>query len=372
MNQRALVCLLLAGMAWGQTAGAPPTLAQRPAGATTTATTAEASALPPDAPVITITGVCDSSKQGSDCKTVISRADFEKLVATIAPKLPPMARRQFADRYAKALVTASAAEKAGLAQGPKYDEMMRVQRLTVLGQLMNQDIQEKASQISDKDVEDYYNNNKAAFEEVGLQKIFIPKAKQEEPDKNEKPLDKMTQAEQDKKQAEDDKKQKESEAAMKTVADSILKKANAGGDFAKLQQEAYDAAGIKAKPPAQNADKIRRTSLPPNQAEDIMKLKSGEVSPLFTEQSGYFIYKMGDRDTVALDKVKEEIRGTLRSQKMKDLTQQAQASATTTLDPNYFAPPAGGPGAQGPPPPPGMMKMPMKPATTQPATSPTK
>ncbi len=368
MNQRALVCFLLGGMAWGQASGAPPTLSQRPTeGAVTTAP-----AVPADAPVITITGVCDPSKTGSDCKTVITRADFENLVATVAPKLPPMARRQFADRYSKAIVMANAAEKAGLAQGPKYEELMRVQRLTVLGQLMNQDIQQKAAEISDKEIEDYYNNNKAAFEEAGLQKVFIPKAKQEEPDKNEKAVDKMTQAEQDKKQAEDDKKQKASEAAMKAVAESIQKKAAAGADFAKLQQEAYTAAGIKAQPPAQNMDKIRRTSLPPAQAEEIMKLKAGEVSTLFTEQSGYFLYKMGDRDTVPLDKVKDEIRGTLRAQKMKDLTQQAQESATTTLDSNYFAPPAGGAGMQGPPPPPGMMKMPGKPGTVQPPTNPTK
>jgi parvulin-like peptidyl-prolyl isomerase len=87
-----------------------------------------------------------------------------------------------------------------------------------------------------------------------------------------------------------------------------------------------------------------------------MDLKTGEVSQVFADQSGYFIYKVGAKDTEPLDKVKEEIRSSLRTQRMQEQMQALQQSATPVLDNSYFGEEAGPvhgmtlppPGASGP------------------------
>jgi hypothetical protein len=77
--------------------------------------------------------------------------------------------------------------------------------------------------------------------------------------------------------------------------------------------------------------------LPPSQAS-AMNLKPGEVSPVITDQSGFFIYKLASKDTMSLDQVREEIKGTLRSEHLQNEMKAVQESATPTLDEAYFGP----------------------------------
>jgi hypothetical protein len=139
--------------------------------------------------------------------------------------------------------------------------------------------------------------------------------------------------------AEEAKRSAAGEAAMKAEAAKIRTRAAAGEDFNKLQADAFLVAGIKTKSPTTDMGKIRRSSLPQGQAS-VMDLKTGAVSELFSDQSGYFVYKVGTKDTPTLDSVKEEIRGTLRSQRMQEQMQAVQKSATTNLDEAYFGPEA--------------------------------
>ena len=49
------------------------------------------------------------------------------------------------------------------------------------------------------------------------------------------------------------------------------------------------------------------------------------------------MYKVGEKDTLPLDRVRAEIVSTLQSQRMQDSMQAIQRSATPELDPKYFA-----------------------------------
>ena len=129
--------------------------------------------------------------------------------------------------------------------------------------------------------------------------------------------------------------QQESEDAMKKEAEALRARAASGEDFDKLQDEAAGTAEFKAKPPTK-LGKLRRTSLPPTQAE-VMDLKPGEVSQLISTPNGYLIYKVGEKDSLPLDKVREEIVSTLRSQRMQASMQAIQQSATPELNEKYFA-----------------------------------
>lgn len=344
MTRYGLVCLLLGAMAWGQAANPPSTpAAQKPnppaMGAPATPAPGgnpagtnnqpDTSKFPPDAPVLTINGLCDNppadKAAASDCKTVVTRDEFEKLVAAIQPMMPPRARRQFATRYADALVRAQKARQMGLDQGPQYELHMKLMRIQVLAQALNQAMQEKASQISDKDIEDFYNGNLADYEEVDLQRIFVPFTQQ-------LPASKTKLSE-----AEEQKRSKASEATMKSEANKLHTRAVAGESFNKLQAEAFLLAGIKSKSPTTAMEKTRRNGLPPSQVS-VMELKTGAVSAVLSDQSGYFIYKVGAKKTLPLDDVKEEIRGTMRTKRIQEEMQALQQSATPTLDESYFGP----------------------------------
>ncbi len=345
-----LLCLLfLIAGAWGQGAKppvrpAPPKMATPPGAASVN--TAGGASVGADTAVITIPGLCnkpatDKSKT-TDCKTVVTRAEFEQLIAAVAPTIAPPARKQLATQYGMALVMAHRAHEMGLDQGPRFQELMRVARIGVLTKELSQALQEEAAKISDKEVETYYHNNEVAFQEIELQRIFIPRSKQLA-DSQDKPVSDGAKDDDAKK-----KEQQELEDAMKKLAEALRTRAAAGDDFEKLQNESLAASGFKGKPPTQ-LGKVRRSSLPSEQAE-IFNLKPGETSQLITSSPGYLIYKVGEKDTLPLDKVREEIVTALQSQRMQEATLAIQKSAAPELNPKYFgdatadAPPGNAPG----------------------------
>jgi PPIC-type PPIASE domain len=368
MTRYGFVCLLLGAMAWGQAATPKTTpAAQNPAGQSSspaktpaegTPQEAEASKVPPDAPVITIKGVCDQSAPKTpalECRTVITRAQFEQVVEAVQPNMPARVRRQFATRYANALAMSIKAEELGLDKGPSYEEHMKLARIQVLATEFNKAMQEKAAEISDQEIEDYYKNNQDKFEQIEANRIYIPKVPQPSAEEESKDKDKKLSEEAQQKRTE------ASEKTMKEEADKLHVRAAAGQDFNKLQEEAYQVAGLKSAAPNTSMGKIRRNMLPPAQAS-VMDLKPGEVSPVITDQSGYFIYKLISKDAMPLDQAREEIKGTLRSERLQEEMKAVQESSTPELDEAYFGPeaprgpmPPRGPttpGAPGTPPPP--------------------
>lgn len=342
-----LLGLLLAGCAWGQGAAPAPQNPTSSTGAELQAKPAQQVSLPADAPVITLDGVCDNppaeKTAASNCKTVVTKAQFEGLINAVAPNLPPTSRRQLATRYAMGLAMAQQAHTMGVDKGARFEELLKLARMQVAAQQLSQALQDRASQISDKDIEDYYKANPEAYQEVTVERLYIPLSKQVEPSKV-----KLSEAEL--------KRRKETgDAAMKTEAETLRKRAVAGEDFTKLQVEGYQAAGYKTPPPSAAPQKIRRTGLPADQLF-IMDLKSGEVTPVITDASGYTIYKIREKGTVPLEQAREEIRGTLKSQRLQQSMQAVQQASTPVLNDDYFGPapatgPQGRPSLQQAPPP---------------------
>jgi PPIC-type PPIASE domain len=282
----------------------------------------------PDTSVITINGLCDNSPVGktaaSSCKTVITQAQFARVIEAIQPNMPVRARRDFALTYANALVMAKRAEQMGLDKGANYDEQMKLARIQILSKELSKAIQEEVAQVSYTDIEDYYNNNIGRFEKVEMERIYVPKSRQP-PAASDKRLG----------EADGQDRSQESEQ-MKGEADILRARGVAGEEFSKLQVEAYQVAGIKSAAP-QTSIKIRRTSLPPSQVS-VMDLKPGEVSSVLADAGGYVIYKVRTKDTLPLDQAREEIRVIVRSQRMQAEIDEIQNSAAPTLDNSYFPP----------------------------------
>jgi len=350
MFRTGLVCLVMAGLATAQTSS-PPVLTPRPnSRVEELPITGDNSSVAPDAPVITIKDLCDKRSGGNsgaaDCKTVVTRSDFEKLIRALQPNLPKAQQKQVAARYAQVLTLANKAEELGLDKGPEFDEQMYVQRLQVLGRLALEHMQKEAGQVSDAELESYYREHSADFRTLSYDKIYVPKQKQSEMARAAAPSDPDAQ-----------KKRLADEAEMKEEADKLRARAASGEDFVKLQQEAYDFAGLKVNSTTANThvEKVRKNALPPSDAA-IFDLKKGDVSQVLTGPAAFMIYKIDDFQDQPLEGAKEEISRTLQSQKLKTFSEEMQKSLSenTVYNDAYFAVPGApslrNPGAPAAPP----------------------
>jgi hypothetical protein len=318
-----VVCLLLAGAAIGQTTKPAPTLKPRPADPNELIV---GSNVAPDAPVITVQGLCEkpanSNAIPADCSTVITRADFEKVANAVQPNMPPAARKQFATRYVTVLLLAEKAHEMGLDKSPEFDEQLSLARLQLLSREAGEKMQRDAANVPESSISDYYQQHAADYKTISSDRIFVPKQKNETAG-NPNELHAET-------------KRGASEADMKDEAAKLRARAAAGENPTKLQQEANDFAGSKAKVTTVKVENMRKASIPPSDAA-IFGLKTGEVSEVFSDASGYRIYKVEDIKDLPLASVHDEIARTLQGQNMKNSFDSLQNSAKTTLDDAYFA-----------------------------------
>jgi len=330
MMRGGVVCLLLGALAGGQAVKSPQdaiTQSTVPANGAAQTSRGEAENVAPDAAVITINGLCDhpptDKTRPSGCKVVFTRAQFEAFAGFVQPNLPPVRRKQLAANYAETLILAEQAREMGLDKGPRFEELLKVQRLNLLRELLSQALEEKAGQISDRDIVDYYQQNIGAYEEVQFERLYIPLSQVLDP-----PKERLTAVEMQKRQ-------QDSEAAMKKEADELHVRAVAGEDFSELQGEAYKAAQIITAFPPSKMETYRRLDLSPAQIS-VFNLKSGEISPVIKDANGYFIYKAGEKSMVTLEKARDQITSTLRAQRLRQYMLAAQQSATTVLNEDYF------------------------------------
>lgn len=327
----AAVCLLLlsaAALSQTKSPAPPPTLKTRSENPDELVPNTPIS---PDTPVITIQGLCDRSAANSSvtagCTTVITKADFEKIVNAIQPNMAPTQKKQLAARYATALVLANKAKEQGLDRSPEFDEQMQLARLQMLAQEAQKKMQKDAAEVSEDQISTYYQQHAADYRTVSFERIYVPRQKQIEA-AGDKPTD--VASTQSQRQA--------SEAEMKAEADKLHERAAAGEDFTKLQQEAYDFAGSKMKATSVKMDNMRKTSIPATDAA-IFDLKKGDVSQVFADPTGYRIYKLVEVNDLPLASVHDEIKRTLQGENMRNSFESLQKSTKTSLDEAYFATP---------------------------------
>ena len=347
MRFSCLVCLLFASLAFGQAAppATPPAAgakAEPPASATPEK--APEVKVAPDDPVMTLKGFCpDTSLQGDACKTVITRAQFEKVTDALQPNMNPAIRRQAATFYSRMLRMSTEADKRGLNKGTIFDEKMIIARMQILSQELTRALQEDSAKVSDSDIEDYYKKNLANYEEATFQRIYIPRTKQivnSAPKPAAKSGDAAaakTPAKPSTPQPPTEAQKKAAEEAMKKLATSIQTRAVKGEDPEKLQREAHIAAGLPGNAPISKMENARRNTLPANH-QSVMDLKVGEVSEVIADPNGgYFVYKMISKETMPLDdKVKAEIKSLISSQRYRDSMQAFQGPTTVDLNDSYF------------------------------------
>jgi PPIC-type PPIASE domain len=366
MGKSWLMCVLLGTLAWGQAApGAPPKAAgtnlpdnvmpQSPAAQADTS-----AEVPPDAAVITVIGICPAQPEvgaaqaptagaaADDCKTVITKAEFEKLIHNLTSNVTPQAKKQLSGLLPRWLAMSAEAKKKGMDQTPQFEDRVKVSKMQLLTQAVQQNIQDEAANVPPEEVEKYYNEHADAFEQFNVDRLFVPRTKQpdaELKDEDEKD-EKLSEPAKKAKEAKEKAKADAAEQSMTKLAESLRARAAAGEDIAKLQKEAFDAAGMKIASPNVNLPTVRRTALQAGHAA-VFDLKPGEVSHVISDAGGHYIYKLNSKSEIPLDQAKNEIHSRLQNDRTREMLDKVNNSFKVETNDAYF-----GPGGQGAAPPP--------------------
>lgn len=324
---------------------APQTQPMRPApqsaahGQQTQATVpATAGKVAPGSPVITIHGLCAGGQSASakeadpNCKTVVTRAEFEKLADSLQPNMPPQLRQQLANQYPQILFMSQEARKRGLENDPHYLAVLKFTKMELLRMELQRSIEEEAGKIPEAELQDYYKKNKADFGQAAILRVFIPKSRQTDTPKGGATTEEVQKTRDD------------FAAAMAKVADDLHTRAAAGEDFDKLQKEAYEAAGVKANVPPTLNPQVRRTMLPVSQSS-VFDLKPGELSPVINDSQGFVFYRMQSKTNPPLAEVREDIKTMLRNARLQAVRSKMENAISADLNKDYFGEPQQAPSA---------------------------
>ncbi|MGA8489592.1 MAG: peptidylprolyl isomerase [Terriglobales bacterium] len=347
MQYRCVVLFLFSTLCLGQISEAGK---QKPTGKTDggdASSPSAASEVAPNAAVITIVGLCDNTASatgttasapknslgpaqasapvtGANCKATITRAQFEGVVDAINPKANIGQRHRFAKEYAELLLFDHKARQLGLDKDPDFQQYLQFKHSQALEVVLTNYLQSQANEISDAAVAEYYKEHPERFEEIALQRIFVPVRESAEvrADPDNAP-DEASAADR---------------VAMQQTAEKIQREATAGGDFEKLEAEAYKAAQVTVEvpPDVDLGDKWTIDNLPPEHKDRITHMKPGEVSALVVHPLGWQIFKVTSTHMIPLS----EAKPVLQSLRMKDAMQALKSSIDAQLNQAYFADPA--------------------------------
>jgi hypothetical protein len=321
-----LLWICMGSLLWGQAASPPSSSAPNPT-----------TQVPMDATVLTIKGFCPGQSAAADspCQTNITRAQFEALAAAIQPSMNAVVKRQLASLYPRLLVMSHQAEAEGLDKEPQYQQMMAYARMQILTQALTRKLQEESEKVSEVEINSYYEQHLETFQVYRLQRLLVPLQKQRAArDANNKGAEKAQTAETPQEQSA---RQAADAEEMTRLAEALLARAAAGEDFATLQKEAFDIAGVKVAAINTDMGEVRRTSLPVAHLA-ALQLKAGEVSPVISDAAGHYIYKLEAKQQLPLEQVRDEVRGTLISERLRSAMEKIQNSFTTETNDAYFAP----------------------------------
>jgi PPIC-type PPIASE domain len=342
MSYRWSVIILFSSLALGQSSVTAPST--KPAVA-------------PDAPVVTIDGLCDkpaprnadprSSKAKekntstataaaatdtstpvpkADCKSVVTREQLEGIALVVGPKLTGAKLRRFASDLPELMLFAHTAQEMGLDKDPRFQDFLWYKYSQSLQQLLLVTTQRKMGEMSDAEVEKYYKEHPERFVEYALMRVFVPK---HEPDTSHPNYDPAALAAAKAKAEADDEE-------MLKVAKSIQREAAAGGDFEKLQAKAYKAAHSDEEPPDVDlGDKWTIDNMPKDYKDLLVHLQPGQVAELAPHPFGWEIFKLVSKRTVPLSNARQMLQGL----RMKDWREGLASTIHTQLNDEYFGPP---------------------------------
>jgi PPIC-type PPIASE domain len=290
----------------------------------------------PDTPVVTIRGLCPAGqpaigRKSEACTVVLTRADLETMVSAINmanQSYPPTAMRSLASGFVTIMALADAGEKAGLENTPSFRELMRVARTRALADSYRRFLREKFSNPSSEEIENYYQQNLVKFEQLRIERIFVPKLNPKR--SQDKPSEFAKRARQ--------------------VAEQIRDRAAKGEDVASLQTDVYKLLAIHEMPPQTDLNELQRKALSGTVQKLLDTLKPGEVTKVQEEPTGFNIYKIGTKNMLSLEQARNLVVHELSQKNFDSALKMAVEAVHPEFNEQFFSdysanrpPPAGSP-----------------------------
>jgi hypothetical protein len=223
-------------------------------------------------------------------------------------------RRTLAQRYVELLAIADAAQKAGVEKSPEYELL----RLRGLAEAYQRELDLKYKKVPPSEAEAYYNQHKDNFDSATLRRLYIPKADPAKP------------------KATADEKAAFAKKAEE-IGEQMQQRANKGEDMDALEKDAYSKLGLTITPPSTQIGPVRKGALPAATDKQIFALAQGGTYK-DDEPTAVIIYKVESKETLPLDKVKDEIARTMERQKMDSMMKSITSSVKADYNDKYFGP----------------------------------
>ncbi len=203
-------------------------------------------------------------------------------------------REQFKKQFGEFKVIADLARKEKLDEDGMTKLAILLDRSQVLQNAYLNDFgKNTGGLISDQEVERYYNNHKADFDEVRVRHVLISS----QPPDTSQPGQKDADKDKPKPLTKDEARQK---------AQAILNRARKGEDFAKLAKENSDDLGSKDR--GGEYDFFPRGQMVPEFENAAFSLKLGEISDIVETLYGFHIIKLEGRRTAASPATEQKMR----------------------------------------------------------------
>jgi hypothetical protein len=260
-----------------------------------------------------------AAAEKAGCRTVITRAQFEKLAGVVAPNRPPQAAVQLAHFYSTQLLYAHRAHELGLDKDPKFDEILRFTYLQVLARAFANHMQQEANAKTEAEFETYFKQHPEEFEQAQVLQISIPKQKQHPDQPGAGAVSNVDTA--------------ADAAALKAEAEKIRARAVAGEDFEKLEAEVYTFAGDPDDVPDTDMGDNTRAELAPF-GKEVFALQPGEITEVLSGTEAWHIFKLVSKHMMAPDEAKKRISG----RRMKQEMDSVDNSVKTQFNEKYFEP----------------------------------
>jgi len=282
------------------------------------------SLVPKDAPVITLKGLCtDEPADSPDCKTVVTRQQFESLVTAVFPKLAPGGGVSVADQYVDVLSRATRTRELGFAETEQYKIATNFNMMNSMATLLNDYIMDKAKQLTEADIDEFYRENPRLFEEIKTERIVIPHYTAFPIGKTHPTPEQIA----------------ESSVKMKKEAESIRARAVLpGADFQVLENEGWKSSGYSDEAPTVAQSPLLRWEIWPRTRVFIFDLKVGEISPVIDEPTnGLYIYKILAKRQVPLDEARTYIRKRYVNVRYEDAVARLLDTIKFSVNKEYFS-----------------------------------
>ena len=280
------------------------------------------------------------SQPRSDQQVVISVGELKITAADIdrfLESLPPQFRayyggpgRQMLPRYVvQAKILAAEAKKQNLQDRPEVQQTIEIARESILADAARKGIEQKVP-VSDQEVQDLYEKQKSAYDEVRIRHILLRTANSSiaypaAPSRAALP-----------------------EAEARKKLEDLRKQIQAGADFAQLAQqysEDLNTAGAGG-----DLGYINRQKVVPPIANAAYALAPGEVSDIIQSPYGLELIKVEDHRVKPLAEVRKDLEAQIRRTKADQAIQELVSQYKVVVDNDYFSssPPTKAPAAPSP------------------------